>query len=547
MTRTLRRSLRIMIAAGVLIALVFATQYVLERVVRKKSVEALANFCGPQSKVTMSAMDVDVFAGDMHWTNVRVERSEDGLFADDDARAFHIAGTIDTVAVEGLSLLRLLFGGSFVAHSLRISHPDLRVQLRNDTLPHQAERTPEGLISAVRIMAFQLDRGALHVFRAGHAGPLLAIEQLDMQAAGAIADFEEGDAPNVEFVTITGEGSDIAASLSPLYDLHVACVELSRGGTQLQVIEATLQPLAGPEDYGKLVPFETDLLSLYTDTVLATGLDINVSIAQRGLRTSKLLLAGVKGDLHRDKTLPDAPYSKKRLPISGLRNLPFTVNVDSLCLQRWRMHYHERGELGPDYGEVLFSDISGTVTGLNSADTLGGNEVHLVAQAKAYEQALVSVDVRTSMSAPNEHFTLSATIGAIPIEVFNRMTTDLVAVRATAGRINNVNYRITGDDDHAAGRVDVSYQDLEISVLKQDGSGEENRLKTSAANLLVRSKNLRTDDGLRHGDFAIDREQDRAVFKYVWTGLREGMLAAMLPGALDDLRKSSKPDPRSKH
>ncbi len=546
MTRANRRWLRITIAAGVLVALVFVAQYVLERMIRTKSVAALANFCGPRSTVTMSAMEVNVLAGDLRWTRVRVEQPTDSLFAADDARAFHIAGTIDTVAIEGLSLFRLIFGRSFVARSLRISHPDLHVQLRNDTVLEEATSAGERALSALRIMALEIDGGALHVFRKGDQGTVLNVDQFALQATGAIADFEEGNAPLLQFVTITGEVSDFAAGLSPLYDMRVACVDLSRGGSQLLVIGAALEPLAGPENYGKLVPFETDLIAMHADTLLAQGLDINASIAQRGLKSMKLLMAGVRGEVHRDKTLPDAPYSKKRLPMAGLRNLPFTLDVDSVQMERLRVHYHERGDLGPDYGEVLFSGISGTITGLHSADTLGGNEVHMVAQAQAYDQALVTVDARTSMNAPNEQFTLSATISAVPIEVFNRMTTDLVAVRTTAGRINNVNYRLTGNDDHATGRVDVSYQDLAVSALKHDGSGDVDRFKTSVINLVVRSENLRSSDGFRHGDFAIDREQDRAVFKYVWTGLREGMLAAMLPGVLDDLRKSNKGGPRKK-
>ncbi|MBL0127633.1 MAG: hypothetical protein IPP83_09250 [Flavobacteriales bacterium] len=546
MTRTTRRWLRVAIAAGGLVVVGFVAQRWLTHVAYAKSVEALANFCGPQSKVTLGAMEVQVLAGDVRWTNVRVEQPADSLFAVDDERAFHIAGTIDTVAVEGLSLLSLLFRGSIVARDLRIERPDLHVILRNDTLAAAATASTERRYTALRLMSVGVERGAVHVSRVGHAVPVLIVQQFDLHAAGAVADFEEGTAPMLMFGTITGELSDVVASLSPLYDLHVACAALTRGGAQLRITDAALRPLVGPENYGKLVPFETDLISMHADTLLASGLDINGSIAQRGLKTTKILMAGMRGEIHRDKTLPDAPYTKKRLPMAGLRNLPFTVDVDNVRLVRWRLHYHERGENGPEYGEVLFSDISAVITGLHTTDTLGGNDVHLVARAKAYDQALITVDAHTSVSAPNERFTLSATIGAMPIAVFNRMTTDLVAIRATAGRINNVNYHITGDDDHATGRVDVSYQDLALSALKRDRSGEENRFKTSVLNLVVRSKNLRSNDGFHHGDFSFDREQDRAVFKYVWAGLREGMLAAMLPGALDDLRKGKKPDARSK-
>jgi len=542
MTRTTRRSIRIAIATALLVALVFAAQFVLDRMVRKKSLEVLASLCGPGSQVTIGAMDLRVFSGDLRWSQVRVEQPEDSLFAIDDHRAFHISGSIDTVAISGLSLWRAILGESLVVRDLRIIRPDLHVILRNDTITAAAAKAPEQGISDLRITGFKLEEGVLHILRAGRSKPMLVIDQFGMQATGVRADFRQGSSPVLQFASISGELSDIAASLSPLYDLHAACLELSQSGAQLQITDAELRPLAGPENYGKIVPFEVDLIAMRADTLMVTGLDINASIAQRGLKSLVLLMAGVDGELYRDKTLPDAAYSTMRLPMAGLRNLPFSVDVDSVLVQRWSIHYHERGELGPDYGEVLFSDIRGTITGLHTADTLRANEVHLVAQAKAYDQALITAEARTSIKAPNEQFTLTATIGAVPIHVFNRMTADLAGIRATAGRINNVNYRITGNDDHATGRVDVSYQDLEVSALKKDGSGDVNRFKTSMINLLVHSENLRSSDGFRHGDFSIDRQHDRAVFKYVWTGLREGMLAAMLPGVLDDIRKNNKPD-----
>ena len=56
-------------------------------------------------------------------------------------------------------------------------------------------------------------------------------------------------------------------------------------------------------------------------------------------------------------------------------------------------------------------------------------------------------------------------------------------------------------------------------------------MKTVALNTLVQNDNL-DKGGPRPGQFAFERRQDRAVFNYMWSGLREGTKAILLPEVL---------------
>ena len=539
MNLSARRWLRISLAIGATVAALFGAERWLESTLRRKSVEALADFCGPRSRVTIGSVELHVISGDLRWSRIRIEQGQDSTFSEGDDHTFHLTGTTDEVAIQGLSMLRLLFAHTLRLRSLRVVAPHLALFLRADTLQRTDQEETSSGIEALRMAEVHVSDGVLQVFCEGHSGALSAIEAFDAEATDLSTGPVKSLSNTIRLGSLTGEVSWIKASLSPLYDLDIACVSLAHDGEVLLFSDAAIKPLKGPLEYQTVAHFESDLIAAHLDTFALEGLDLNALLGEQELRASRVLAAGVTFEIHRDKTMPDKPKAYMPLPLKVLQRLPFDVCVDTVRMDRWTVQYHEKGDLSPDYGDLLFTDVSGTLAGLCTKDTSATSEVVLLAHARAYGQAAVDAELRSRMGDHNDRFTLNATIGAMPLDVFNRMTTDLTQMKAVKGRIAGLHYSLTASDDRATGRVDMEYLGLEISALKHDGSGDKNKLKSTVLNELVRSENLRSNGNFRHGDFAFDREKDRSIFKYVWTGLREGVLAGMLPGALDDLRKSS--------
>jgi hypothetical protein len=58
-------------------------------------------------------------------------------------------------------------------------------------------------------------------------------------------------------------------------------------------------------------------------------------------------------------------------------------------------------------------------------------------------------------------------------------------------------------------------------------------LETLLLNALVRNDHLDGQGVPREGAFSFPRRQDRGVFNYMWSGLREGTKAILLPSALN--------------
>ena len=209
-------------------------------------------------------------------------------------------------------------------------------------------------------------------------------------------------------------------------------------------------------------------------------------------------------------------------------------------MERLNVEYFEKDTITSEFGKVNFTNINSVAHGICTEHPEENPVMHLVATATIYGNAPVHFDFRTAVFDSSDHFSVKAKIGPLPFTVFNAMTNDLLLVRTTGGTIGGIDYTFEANDKRGHGRVDIEYANLKLSIAKRDGSRDKNVLKTFLANQVIRSKNLRDSGNFRHGDFTVERVQDKQIFNYMWRGLREGMMETALPGALKSAQGAMK-------
>ncbi|MBK9175832.1 MAG: hypothetical protein IPM46_05730 [Flavobacteriales bacterium] len=538
--RTIRRWVRLLVISLVLVVAGFLGVRWLEHAVLKRSERILTGVSGSGSSVSFGSVDIHLLRGDVKWSDLRITQpaaEPDTAMGD---RAMRVSGQVHEIAVQGLSVWRLLFGGTLSMRSISVIRPDIEVILMNDSTT--AAQRPSVDLTSLNADRLVIEGAVLRMHRTGDSLEL-RVDTLGLQVLELRSQWG-GEAPfDLRFASATSQVQGIRATLPPLYDLRVGSVSLDDEGRLLRVVDVDLKPRNGPQRYHHLVRFETDLFDAQMDTAMLAGLDLPALISSRILRMDNMRCAGVALNVYRDKTMPDEPFLNKPLPARMIRELPMAVCMDSLVADRWNVRYHEKNELTPDYGEVAFSDIHAVVVGLCSVDSLSTDTMVISAIARGYDKADVTLDLRTVISDRTDRFTAKATIGRLPFTVFNQMTADLMLVRAKAGTIRGVVMTMDADKDRATGRADMTYEGLDIELIRKDGSGETRKFLSSLVNLVVHSRNKRSGPDFRHGDFAVDRRKDRSVFNYLWSGLREGIVATALPGVLQDLRQGSEAKP----
>ncbi|MBX2983425.1 MAG: hypothetical protein KF843_12180 [Flavobacteriales bacterium] len=518
----------------------------LARIIRDRSVHIMEQAAGPRSRIVIGNVGIELLPGDITWSELRIEQRIDS--ADTSwtyGRQVLIAGSVDRIAVKGLSIWKLLMRKTIDVQTLAIHGADLQLitsdRAAQDMDADQSEDEAKNLVNSIRLDSLRVDNSSLQWRNVRPDRPSAELQQLDLHARGLRAELPHGKHPfTLTFSFARAKLDSIHASLPPLYDLRVARLEVGHPDSMLFMSNIALTSQKGPHEYGQVLPFETDLTTFTSDFIGFRGLDLAALLNEHSLRAGELRISGT--DLHdfRDKTMRDAPFKHKPMPARLLRSSPLKVCVDSLVVERLNVEYFEKDTITSEFGKVNFTNINSVAHGICTEHPEENPVMHLVATATIYGNAPVHFDFRTAVFDSSDHFSVKAKIGPLPFTVFNAMTNDLLLVRTTGGTIGGIDYTFEANDKRGHGRVDIEYANLKLSIAKRDGSRDKNVLKTFLANQVIRSKNLRDSGNFRHGDFTVERVQDKQIFNYMWRGLREGMMETALPGALKSAQGAMK-------
>ncbi|MGB3869797.1 MAG: hypothetical protein WA937_10095 [Flavobacteriales bacterium] len=518
----------------------------LARIIRDRSVHIMEQAAGPRSRIVIGNVGIELLPGDITWSELRIEQRIDS--ADTSwtyGRQVLIAGSLDRIAVKGLSIWKLLMRKTIDVQTLAIQGANLQL-ITSDRKSHamddpKASDGPKNLINSIRLDSVRVDSSSLQWRSVRPDRPSAELQQLDLHARGLRAELPHGKHPfTLTFSFARAKLDSIHASLPPLYDLRVARLEVGHPDSMLFMSNIALTSQKGPHEYGQVLPFETDLTTFTSDFIGFRGLDLAALLNEHSLRVGELRISGTDVHDFRDKTMRDAPFKHKPMPARLLRSSPLKVCVDSLVVERLNVEYFEKDTITSEFGKVNFTNINSVAHGICTEHPEENPVMHLVATATIYGNAPVHFDFRTAVFDSSDHFSVKAKIGPLPFTVFNAMTNDLLLVRTTGGTIGGIDYTFEANDKRGHGRVDIEYANLKLSIAKRDGSRDKNVLKTFLANQVIRSKNLRDSGNFRHGDFTVERVQDKQIFNYMWRGLREGMMETALPGALKSAQGAMK-------
>lgn len=526
-------------------ALIFGPD-LLAGLIRDRSLKVMEQAAGPRSRITIGHVRLELLPGDITWSDLRIDQRIDSADTSwTHGRQVLIAGSVNEIAVKGLSIWRLLTRKTIDVRTLAIHGADLEL-ITSDRASHpmdtgKGDDGAKNLVNRVRLDSLRVDSSSLHWRNVRRDRPGAEVQLLDLQARGLQAELPRGKKPfALAFNFARATLDSIHAGLPPLHDLHVARLEVGHPDSMLFMSNIALTSRKGPHEYGQVLPYETDLTTFTSDTIGLRGLDLAALFNERSLRMGELRISGTTLHDFRDKTMPDAPFKNKPMPARLLRSLPFTVCLDSLVVDRLDVDYSEKDTITSGFGKLAFTNINSVAHGICTTHPGEKPEMRLVATAMIYGNAPVHFNFRTALFDSSDQFSVKARIGALPFTVINAMTNDLLLVRSTGGTIGGIDYTLEANEDRGHGRVDIEYADLKLSIARRDGSRDKNILKSFLVNQLIHSKNLRGSGNFRHGDLTVDRVKDKQIFNYMWRGLREGVLETVLPGVVKDAQDAVK-------
>ncbi len=526
-SRILRWIVWLALLLGLAVALFWVADRLAESFVRGQLDAMAGKGCAVIDGSSPPQVEVDLFEFSVQITGVSMIPALDCSNA-----ALQFSGALDTVLVTGMSLHKALFRHILSAERFALKSSGVRIFMRQDRQANGSTdmRPEQDDPWSFEVSSIAIDVGPTTFVSAtgdsiGIYGKGLALQGSEMRSVpdrnGAHSLFR---VDRMRFST-----DSINAVFASGYSGSIRRCVLDQEAGAFSVHGGSIGPQDELEEHSKELKYETDVIKARIDTLALAGLDLNAALAGV-ISIGKATI--VQGDVTvlRDKTLQDGPSVEQVLLARLVRKLPEGSRVDTILVAGLDVRYRERADHARGYAVIPFGQVSATITGVRNilSDT---SAMVIRARCAAFDDTPVSLVLRTVVQDTMDRFELDASIGKLSFLALNKVTGPLMDVRSTSGHIDTVIMHMDADKRSAKGMVRMAYNDLKLASGGRKRKEAMNRIETMALNTLVQNDN-RDKGGPRPGPFAFERRLDRAVFNYMWSGLREGTKAILLPEIL---------------
>ena len=442
-----------------------------------------------------------------------------------------VTGHLDSLIITGVSVYRLLFKRAVDVDEVRIWTSELNIvvdqadTLAGNEVPERKKKERTFSIGSFNIRAASL---SCEVYAADTSN--ISLDSLVVKGSKFTLNAPGADRyPHLRNSSIGLSGFRMEASSG--YALEVGSMRIDENAAIVQVQEIVFGPTMDLQKFATTLDYERDAFEMKFGSISILGFDLERMYATKAIHASALRVTDADVIVMRDKTLRDGPQPYRPLLGKAIRKLPLGSGVDSLVLSNLSATYHERADRDRGFGVIPFTALNAICTGVrNSSET--NVPMVLDAQCVVFDDTPVTMHLTTDLQDTTDRFVVDASMGLMYFPVINKASAPLADVRATAGVLQSLVFHMEADDRRANGTVKMRYDGIKLTGGRIEKDRAISGLLSVVINAVVRNDSKGAKGKGRIGTFEMERRRNRAIFNYLWTGLKEGSMGMLLPKPL---------------
>jgi hypothetical protein len=322
-----------------------------------------------------------------------------------------------------------------------------------------------------------------------------------------------------------------------IYTIAVNGIAIDRSTQTASIQKFSVKPRISESEFVRQSKKQGDYYNIDISNIKLSGIDINklfnesiIDVQQANLNLSL--------KVYNDRTLPVNNDSKVgKYPQQLLQKLKIPLYIKQANIANSYISYRERALATKEVGDILFTNVSGTV--YNITNIPGYIKINPVLTMKGSGLFLNTGKSETEwnlrLDSDKGEFGMTGHVGKMDAAAFNKVSIPL-GMTAVKGQINDVKFTMTGNDYNAQGKLTMLYSNLKIEALKMDEKGDSmkaKKLENIVSNALVKDNNP-SKGVARSADFAYKRDLNKSFFNLVWKSLFDGVgKTVMGKGALE--------------
>ncbi|MBL7875596.1 MAG: DUF748 domain-containing protein [Cyclobacteriaceae bacterium] len=486
--------------AGIAVGVAFATSLLIEEMLERKIATELSK------GGSVASVQVNILTRSVHLHQWVI-----------DSKIIPLQGSIERLELSGISLYQILAGKTFRVKNILIdrgfvsydfSKKTDSVNQKKDLFPIQAENVTlnEVHFSLRKDSVFTLLATANVTF-----GAVWYDKPSSLTTLGTGFQHLTGSFNKLTFLEATG-----------FYKILVDKIVFNSEARSLLMDSLKIIPTYGQVEFALAKGEQVTRIDLSVPHIIFSQIDYN-SLFDSILIVSRLSL--VESTLHafRDKRVPFTKKEVVPMPMHSLAKLPFKIKIDSIDIQRTTIRVEEIAENAQTSGHVVFSNVNGLLTNLNSYES---NPALLSATGTFMKTGLIEATFTFPLDTTQE-YTAKGKISKVPFKEINSMTAPAASLQFESGLLNSLYFNFSYNDYKSLGEIQLNYKDLKLVSMSKEKNVQV--VKSALINALLKDtkdKSVPIKD--RKGKIEFDRDRRRSIFNLWWKSLQAGLRDTIL-------------------
>ena len=520
-----RTRIAVIIILLFLIAIVPA-YFIVENYLENKIKDQLTNELLPGHRVEVSEVELDLLWGNLLLDSINIRSLKDP----EKLQKFIVRNAvIPSIEITGIKVIKLLLSDELHIGEINLQRPELSLEIpepRADSVKASG-KLPVDRISLGNVIIHQMN---FSLVSGEKARTLMAFDSLNFNAGNFRLSFRDSvsfELPVVKKLNLLNFKSVVN---DPFYALSIENIYL-QDDSNLVVRTVKLSPEYEKYEFARKLGHQTDRADLLLDSLFIGGIDWE-KFPDGIYRFRLLSLNGLHAELLRDKRIPRPEGYVPPLPQQALRNLDQKLLIDSLQVNSAEINYFERVPGSNRPGHVFFNRLNILVLNINNNPGFFGvkNLIDCYATGALMGESLARVRVWFPVINANDTMYFKGKLENFRLDNLNEIVTPNEHVKIDEGLLNRLEFEASANNTFSSGELMFLYQDLKVSVLRDQKSLlKEQALFSFLVNRVIRSNNpVRKRDPLIARMY-FERDMEKSALNFLWKSIFSGVKATVTP------------------
>lgn len=319
-----------------------------------------------------------------------------------------------------------------------------------------------------------------------------------------------------------------------LYNFTLDSISVLAARNRVTIKTLKLEPRVSKMEYRKRVKIRKDRYDIRINNVVLNEVDWWRFITDESLFIQNALIANGKIEVYSDKAIP--PGTKAKLgqyPHQKLFQMDMPLYIKNISVKNLDITYSEFNVKTGRAGDIVFQNTYATVANVtNVAEKIVHNgHLKIDAVSRFMKEGYLKAGFNFNLARQKEGiFSVYADLGAMNGTTLNEAVIPLASVKVDKAHLKRFRVTIDGNNYNARGKIFLTYNDLKITVLKED---DEGRLKGRglasfiANNFKINEDYPKKDKPAETFDSFYQRPLKKSFFSLIWKTMFGGVKEAV--------------------